>query len=277
MLASPLPLVSIVIPVYNREELVVKSIESSIKQTYKNIEIIIIDNSSTDKTYETAKTYSDRLANVSVYRNATNVGPVRNWIEGIKKAKGRYIKLLFSDDWLSPDYIEKTIVHFNDNVGLVFTSALIEKGKVYKPYYKLFNSTREIGSELFLKLMLLTYKTPVSPCCGLFRKRDLLEILIIKIDSNNHDEYLKFGAGIDILTYLIVAEKYKKVCFVHDTFAYFLEHTSSFTYANSLDKYYIQAFRYFLNTTQKVKFKSSYRLLHTFRVHKVIGLLSNKY
>ena len=276
MSASTSPLISIVIPVYNREKLVVKSIESSINQTYKNIEIIIIDNNSTDKTYEIAKYYSDSYPHITLYKNSMNVGPVRNWIEGIQKANGKFIKLLFSDDWLSNDYIEKTIGHFNDDVGLVFTSALIKKENIDRPYYKLYKKTQEIESSLFLNLMLLTYKTPVSPCCGIFRKSDLLDTLTIKIDSDKHDEYLKFGAGIDILTYLFIAEKYKKVCYVHDTYAHFLEHTNSFTYANSLDKYYIQAFRYFLKSTKKVKFKFFYQLLYTFRIHKVIGFLSNK-
>jgi len=49
------PLVSILIPVYNREKLVQKAIESAINQTYKNIEVIVVDNKSTDKTYEVLK------------------------------------------------------------------------------------------------------------------------------------------------------------------------------------------------------------------------------
>ena len=91
------PLVSILIPVYNRERLVKKAIESAINQAYKNIEIIAVDNKSTDKTYEVLTEYSKKYSNIKVYQNKENIGPVRNWKKCLEYSSGEFIKILFSE------------------------------------------------------------------------------------------------------------------------------------------------------------------------------------
>ena len=73
------PLVSILIPVYNRERIVVRALESAINQTYKHIEIICVDNCSTDNTYSVLLEYANRDHRIKVYRQSENLGPVRNW------------------------------------------------------------------------------------------------------------------------------------------------------------------------------------------------------
>ena len=92
------PLVSIVIPVFNRETLVQEAIESALKQTYDNIEIVVVDNCSTDKTWEVLQKYNN--PKIKIFRNNTNIGPVLNWKKGIELSSGEYIKLLFSDDMI---------------------------------------------------------------------------------------------------------------------------------------------------------------------------------
>ncbi|GAB3938572.1 glycosyltransferase family 2 protein [Mucilaginibacter myungsuensis] len=275
MSLNNLPLVSIVIPVYNREILVKKALDAAIAQTYPNIEVVVNDNNSTDNTYEVVRGYLKDNPQIKLFRNEQNVGPVNNWLQGIKNASGDYVKILFSDDWISDDYIEKTMLQFTSQVGLVFTPAIIRK-KINITNYKLFKSTKIINSALFLKFMLLAYRTPVSPGCAIFRKVDILPILSTVIDTERHAEYLRFGAGIDLLTYLMVAEKYDKIAYVSDTYAHFLEHDDSFTYANALDQYYIKAFDHFLERTKKVKFKSLYSLIHHSRGYKFIRHFSNK-
>ena len=74
------PLVSVLIPVYNREILVRKTIESAVNQTYDNIEIIVIDNQSTDGTFEVIQEYAERYDNVWCFQNDVNMGPVLNWV-----------------------------------------------------------------------------------------------------------------------------------------------------------------------------------------------------
>jgi len=93
-------LVSILIPVYNREKLVKRAIESAINQTYENIEVIAVDNKSTDRTYEVLKGHAEKYPDVKVYQNKENLGPVRNWKKCLEYSSGEFIKILFSDDWI---------------------------------------------------------------------------------------------------------------------------------------------------------------------------------
>jgi glycosyltransferase involved in cell wall biosynthesis len=116
MLNENNPLVSICIPVYNCERFIEKTIESALAQTYTNIEIIIIDNASTDTTYEIISRFSnDRI---KLIRNAHNIGLKNNWNKVIAEAEGKFIKLLPADDLIYPDCIEKEIRPFL-NDGLI--------------------------------------------------------------------------------------------------------------------------------------------------------------
>src|SRR6476659_2859126 len=114
------PLISILIPVYNREHLVVEAIKSVIEQTYQKIEVIISDNNSTDYTYEVCNEIAKKDSRIKVYKNDRNIGPVLNWKRCIEKAKGKYAKILFSDDIIEDVFLEQTIQYFdNEDVGLV--------------------------------------------------------------------------------------------------------------------------------------------------------------
>lgn len=85
-------LVSILIPVYNRENLVGETIESAINQTYKNIEIIIVDNCSTDNTWQVLQDYAQKDNRIRIFQNPENIGLVRNWERCIDVANNRYYK-----------------------------------------------------------------------------------------------------------------------------------------------------------------------------------------
>lgn len=98
--------ISIIVPVYNGEMYIKKCIDSLINQTYKNIEIIIINDGSTDKTMNICKTYSDKRI---ILINNSNHGVSYSRNEGIKKSKGDYITFIDADDWIEKDCIEKNI------------------------------------------------------------------------------------------------------------------------------------------------------------------------
>lgn len=99
--------ISIIIPTYNREKLIKKSVESIINQTYKNIEIIIVDDASTDNTKEVIGKINDKR--IKYYKLKKNKGAcyARNY--GIKKATGNYISFQDSDDIYKKDKLEKQI------------------------------------------------------------------------------------------------------------------------------------------------------------------------
>ena len=90
--------VSIVTVCFNSEKTIERTLNSVLDQTYKNIEIIIVDNCSSDKTYDLLKTFND--PRIKLYRNNKNLGMCENWNECLKYAKGDYIQYLHGDDIL---------------------------------------------------------------------------------------------------------------------------------------------------------------------------------
>jgi len=95
-------LVSVIIPVYNSEKFLAESIESVLNQTYKNIEIIVIDDGSTDQSLSILKKYSDKITILSQH----NQGLASALNMGIKKIKGKWFKWFSPDDILFPNAIE---------------------------------------------------------------------------------------------------------------------------------------------------------------------------
>lgn len=104
---NPFPLVSICIPTYNAATSIMDTLQCVINQTYKNIEIIICDNCSTDNTVELIHELSDSRINLSI--NNENLGMVGNFNMVLSKANGTYVKLLCADDIIISDCIEKEV------------------------------------------------------------------------------------------------------------------------------------------------------------------------
>ena len=102
-----LPLVSIGIPTYNRASTLVKTIESVLQQTYKNIEIIISDNASADETQSICEQISIDDRRVVYIRQEANVGAANNFTEVLRQSTGDYFMWLGDDDWIDPSYISE--------------------------------------------------------------------------------------------------------------------------------------------------------------------------
>lgn len=110
------PLVSIILPTHNREKYIKKAIESVWVQTYKNIELIIIDDGSTDKTHEIISELSEKNPKIIILTNKTNLGIVRALNKGIKIAQGKYIARLDDDDfWCNERKLEKQVDFLEKN------------------------------------------------------------------------------------------------------------------------------------------------------------------
>lgn len=123
------PKVSIAIPTFNRVNYLKLAVESSLSQTYSNVEIIISDNASTDKTAEILAQYSDsRLVTI---RQPTNVGMMANWNKCLEIATGKYFILLSDDDLLDSSAIEQLVARFEDPLSYNCKSSSNEIGVVY--------------------------------------------------------------------------------------------------------------------------------------------------
>ena len=101
--------ISVIIPVYNVEQYLGHCLDSVINQTYKNLEIICVNDASTDRSPLILEEYSKKDSRIVIVNNAKNsrLGPTRN--HGMEYATGDYVHFLDSDDWLEPDAYEKLV------------------------------------------------------------------------------------------------------------------------------------------------------------------------
>ena len=122
------PVFSVIIPTYNREKLLKRAIDSIISQTYKNFELIIVDDGSIDHTEELVENYKDDRI---IYIYKENGGQNSALNKGIESAKGEYIGFCDSDDsWLS-NKLEKHIAKYNsdEDIKVVYDlTGIIENG-----------------------------------------------------------------------------------------------------------------------------------------------------
>jgi glycosyltransferase involved in cell wall biosynthesis len=99
--------ISICIPAYKRIGFVSRLLESVAEQTYKDYEVIITDDSSDDEIYQLCKKYEQQM-HVRYFKNNLPLGSPENWNEGIRKAQGKWIKIMHDDDWFAdPDCLQQ--------------------------------------------------------------------------------------------------------------------------------------------------------------------------
>ena len=113
------PLVSVIIPVYNRVKYIYDCLESVLTQSYRKLEIIVIDDGSTDGTGSEIKKIQDKRIQYIYQENSGHPGMARN--SGLKKAHGDYIAFLDSDDIWQPEKIEKQIALISDEQPVIST------------------------------------------------------------------------------------------------------------------------------------------------------------
>lgn len=183
------PLVSIIIPNYNREELLKETLESVIDQTYKNWEAIVIDDDSTDHSIEVLQEYAQKDDRIRYYRRTSSTkGACACRNEGFKRSKGEFIIFLDSDDLLSPLCLEKRIKAakgFPEYDFWVFSTLEFEK-KPGDSNILINVFTTEDPLNRFLKIDVIWLAT------GPFWKREIIDKV------GGWDENLKSGQDWDL-------------------------------------------------------------------------------
>jgi glycosyltransferase involved in cell wall biosynthesis len=145
------PLVSVIIPTFNRPSYLKKAIESAIRQTYRNIEIIVSDNCSPENPQALVESFQDPRIRFS--RNPTNLGMFANTRNAFKKARGKYAASLLDDDMWEEDFLEKLVPPLEAAPDLVLA---------FCDHYVI-NAENEIDSAL------------TEHCSQLFNRADLKE------------------------------------------------------------------------------------------------------
>ncbi len=151
------PLISIIVPVYNTAEYVEECIQSILSQSYKNIELILVNDGSTDGSGEICKRYGN-LPNVQ-YIEKENAGVVDARKRGVESANGEWIMFVDSDDYLLKDSIRE-LLSVADGVDIVVGNHTKSK--------KLINAYEYYDSEEYL-FMLYCHRLPTYPWAKLFR------------------------------------------------------------------------------------------------------------
>lgn len=107
-------LVSVIVPVYNAEKYLVKCLESIVNQTYKNLEIILVNDGSKDNSLSICQEYAKRDARITVF-DKTNGGVSSSRNFGIDLSSGEYVCFFDSDDYVEISFIEKLVNKIGDN------------------------------------------------------------------------------------------------------------------------------------------------------------------
>jgi len=103
------PAVSVCVPAYNTAPFLRQCIESALSQTFEDIELVLVDNASTDGTFDIAQEYERRDSRVRAYRNPRNIGLHGSYDRCMDLAKGAWVKFLCADDWLESDFIRRML------------------------------------------------------------------------------------------------------------------------------------------------------------------------
>lgn len=206
-------LISIIIPSYNQGKFIKQTIDSILNQTYKNVEVLVIDGQSSDSTIEVLKTYGNQIFWISEKDN----GQTDAINKGIKLAKGEVITYLNSDDYYLDGTLENIVNHFIENKNTLWITGdyiiVDEKGNEIQ---SLIAKYKKILRK-FLSLNLLSILNPINQPSTFLTKK-----LIDKIGYFNDD--LKYTMDYD---YWLRAIKENKPMVLDQKFSAFRIHNNS--------------------------------------------------
>lgn len=199
-------MLSIVIPVYNAENFIKRCLDSIIKCDNKKLEIVIIDDCSTDNSYKICKSYKNKYNFIKLYKNKKNSGVsfTRNY--GIEKAKGDYITFIDSDDEISEDYIKCVFELINNKKDIDYIIFGYKNIFVNKEMNINYKNNFIIDNKTFINDYLYDFfdNSLIYSACNKIYKRNLILCNNIKFKKNykfNEDiifcmEYLEYAKTI---------------------------------------------------------------------------------
>ena len=201
-------LVSVIVPVYNVEKTLVRCVESILNQTYKSLDIILVDDGSTDQSPEICDDLARKHSIIRTFHKENEgLGPTRNY--GIKKAIGEYIYHCDSDDWLDNNLIEKCVHAIRDSDAVLFGYTIYtEKGNELIKYEKVFAEAEFlVGKERirgFFTRQFGNYFLVESVCNKLWRKSFIIDNALFVPDFRRSQDVAYSFFVFDRLSKLVV-------------------------------------------------------------------------
>ena len=208
--------VTVVIPIYNADKYLDKCLNSIVNQTFKDIEIIAINDNSTDNTLSILNNYQEKYPYITIINNSKNYGIGYNRNLGIKNAKGDYILFIDSDDYLESDMIEKVynkLTTDNSDMAIFNYNKIVSGNKI----------SNQINIEKYSTTSLmdspeLLMDVNFSPWNKMYKKGLLKD--------NSFPENLKYEDAIFVLKTIT---RSKKISFINENLYNYLVHDKSET------------------------------------------------
>ncbi len=193
-------MISVVIPCYNAEMFVGQAIESVFNQTFKDFEVVVVDDASTDKSPEAINWGQMFRRNVRYVRNEENLGIGGTRARGVKEARGEYLCFLSADDLFMPNYLEEMLKHA-DRKSFLFSDYFVIN--VGGEIISLFRAPEFKSYEDFvINSVVQARNNTMSVCYNLFGPTKLFK-------ENNFDETLRFGEDLEHLLRCMLVKRIK--------------------------------------------------------------------
>ena len=235
-------LVSIVLPIYNVEKYLDRCIESVVCQTYKNLEIILVDDGSSDESPKICDTWALKDKRIKViHKKNGGLGYARN--TGIENASGEYVCFFDSDDYIRKDTVEKTYnVAHNQNCDMVLFGHydVNSHGKIVHKYIpnaqKNFYEGNEVQNKLLPDLISNDPKTGkeinlwLSACFCMYSMK-----MISKVQWRFVSE--RDIISEDVYSLLLLYQYVNRVAIIPDAFYFYCENNTSLTHTFKLDRF----------------------------------------
>lgn len=215
------PKISVIVAVYNTESYVSKCLDSLLKQTYKNIELIVIDDCSTDSSLKILKKYAKDNSNIILINNKENKGLSYSRNIGLENATGEYIGYIDSDDYVDSTYYENLMKAIQKEEA---DMAIADMKIVYEDDSYPAHVTKGCDGEL-TKLNFIKNGLAASACNKLF-KREIISKYKFSEGKVNED--------LAVILPAIVTSN--KIAYVPDTYYYYVQRNGSIQNSGFSDK-----------------------------------------
>ena len=224
------PRVTIMVPTFNRANLLGECLDSALAQTLADLEVVVVDGASTDTTWDICRQYAEMDPRVRVFRDPANSGPARGWLRCVEEARGTYGTFLWSDDMLLPSFLERTVSSLeDDSIAFAYTAADIGPSPGQGSTHYAFASSVLTSREFIRGSLTTNGAFPVSPACGLFRMEDIRKNFTMELPTDPPVDLSNTGAGVDLLLFLLAALDRPRVAHIPEPLAFFRAHPDSIT------------------------------------------------
>lgn len=252
------PLVTVVIPTFNRPNYLELALRSAISQSYRNLEILVRDNASDPSTGELLRSFQDER--VRYLRHPENIGMTRNVVGGFRDAKGKYVTHLHDDDLWAPDFVQKMVaaLEAHPDAILAFSDHYLmnEKGEILEESAE--NAVRFGRTELaagihkpFKRIALIRQSVPMAVAIMLRRK------------SIAWDDFPNLICGYDYWLMYLASRDSGACYYVPEKLTYYRIHTRSEStqFRVRVNRGFIEIYERMLQDERVAEFHDEFRKL----------------